>query len=459
MPTQVLLERFAPLASGGIVTTAAAAADATNPLRAVAERFAPSLVGIEVERAFPPEALPLVSWAEYRKRLEGFDDLPERTQEATFGEFLAVSKLLEVNQLLRRPADPLTGVVVSPDGHVLTSLFNVGNDMAFVQKSTGKPRSWELTGDIRKLTKEPDGGLEQRPNPVRKLTVILPDGSRREAKVVARHQPLGVALLKVEASGLPFLDLADAAASPQLGDEVGVIGSVPGGRPAWTLNAGIVSAPARIRGHFFQTDALMNYGNSGGPVFDRAGNLLGIAAAPIEPDTLLGRLVSQQQLMTWMRAPNSGVGLVSRADRIRDVLESLKEGRSFDRIPGPFIGIEADEERAFTDAVVIGRVAPGSPAERAGLKAGDAVLEFAGVGLRGWVDLTQRIAGCKAGDRVELTIQRKSAGRRLVINGRDIETADDFERFKKSLQPGETFEGTLSTDDTRTVAVELGERP
>ncbi|MFM7108897.1 MAG: S1C family serine protease [Planctomycetaceae bacterium] len=457
VPTQVLVERFPPLSSGGAATLGTVAAGGAAPLRGVAERFARCMVGVEIERKYPPEALPLTSWSDYRKGLEGFATLPEREQQQRFTEWLAVSKVLEVNQLLRRPAAPLTGVVVSPEGHVLTSLFNVGDDNAFVRKSTGKPRTWDVHEPVRKLVGQPDGDVEQRPNPVEKVTVILPGGDRRTAKVVARHEPLGVALLKVEGETLPFLDLADAAVSPQLGDEVGVLGSVAGGRPALTLNAGIVSAPARNRGYQFQTDALLNYGNSGGPVFDRSGNLLGIAAAPIEPDTLLGRLISPQQLMRWTRAPNSGVGLVSRADRIRDALEELKSGRSFDRIPGPFIGIEADQKKALTAAVVVGRVVPQSPAERAGLKAGDVLLEFNAVELRSWTDLTDRIAACKPGDSVELRVQRKGAGPRLVINGRDVETAADFERFKKSLQPGDTFEGVFSADDTRTVSVELGE--
>ncbi|MFM9058597.1 MAG: S1C family serine protease [Planctomycetaceae bacterium] len=458
VPTQVLLERFAPFTSGGIVTPAGpSAASGASALQAAAAPFARLLVGIEVERKFPPEALPRTSWTDFRKGLEGFDALSHKEQEKRFSEWLAVSKVLEVNQLLRRPAAPVTGVVVSPDGHVLTSLFNVGGDTAFVNKATGKPRTWDVHAPIQKLLGGDDKGVEQRSNSVEKVTVILPDGARKEAKVVARHVPLGVALLKVDAAGLPCLDLADVAVSPQLGDEVGVLGRLDGGRPGWTLGAGIVSAPARNRGFQFQTDALLNYGNSGGPVFDRAGNLLGIAAAPLEPDTILGRLVSQQQLMSWTRAPNSGVGLVARADRIRDALEALKSGKSFDRIPGPFLGIEADQGKAFTAAVVVGRVAAQSPAERAGLKAGDVLLEFNGVELRSWPDLTDRIAACGPGDAVELKVQRKGGGPRLVINGRDIETAADFEKFKKSLEPGDTFEGTLSSDDTRTLSVELGE--
>jgi S1-C subfamily serine protease len=460
VPAQVLVERFAPLGAGGMLPlgTAAPAAAAGTPLRSVAERFALYLVGLEVERKFPPEMLPLMSWRAFRDGISGFAELSESDQQRRFEEWLFASRALEVNQLLRRPAAPLTGVIVSAEGHVLTSLFNVGDDTAYVVKKTGRPRTWDVRDLVRKRPKGSDEGLDARPNTVRKVTVVLPDGGRKEATVVARHEPLGVALLKVDAVDLPFLDLPAVAASPQLGDEVGVLGRLADGRPAWTLNAGIVSAPARNRGFLFQTDALLNYGNSGGPVFDRAGNLLGLAAAPIEPATLLGHLVSHKDLMAWTRAPNSGVGLVARADRIRDALEALKEGTSFERIPGPYLGVNADEKKAFTASVVIARVGPGSPADRAGLKSGDTILEFNGVELRSWSDFIERIAACRAGDRVELLVQRKSTGPRLVIDGRDIETAEDFERFKRSLQPGETFTGTLAADDTRTVTVELEER-
>jgi len=459
VPTQVLLERFAALAAGGGVplATVTPVAAGSTPLTTAAERFARFLVGIEVERKFPPEQLPLTSWRDFRDGIAGFDTLSESDQERRFSEWLVVSRTLEVNQLLRRPAAPLTGVIVSAEGHVLTSLFNVDDDTAFVRKKTGKPRTWDVAELVRRRAAVPDAELAAEPNPVRKLTVVLPDGGRKEATVVARHEPLGVAVLKIDASGLPYLDLPAAATSPQLGDEVGVLGRVADGRSAWTLNAGIVSAPARTRGFQFQTDALLNYGNSGGPVFDRAGNLLGLAAAPIDPDTLLGRLVNSRELMSWTRAPNSGVGLVSRADRIRDALDALKGGTSFARMPGPFLGVVPDEKKAFTSTVVIDRVVSPSPAERAGLAKGDAILEFNGVELRSWRDLVDRIASCKPADRVELLIQRKSAGPRLVIDGRDIETAEDFVRFKRSLKPGETFTGVLSDGDTRTVTVELGE--
>jgi S1-C subfamily serine protease len=453
VPSAVLVERLASFLPAAPPPAPAAADD----LASVAASLARSLVGIEVERRFPPETLPQPSWNEYRGRISGWDKLAPAERERRFDGFLAISRVLEVNQLLRRPRGPLTGVLVSREGHVLTSVFNVAADTATVVRATGRPRDYDVFGGPAELAAEPEGGFERRPNPVTGIAVVLADGSRRRAKLLARHEPLGVALLEIEPGDQPALDFADAA-SPLVGDRVGILGHQAGGRPAHTLNAGIVSAPARNRGFRFQTDALVNYGNSGGPVFDRAGSLLGIAVAPLEPETVLGRIVDRRQLQFWTRAPNSGVGLVARADRIRDALPDLLAGRSFERVPGPYLGVQADESKAFAPHVTLAAVAKGSPAERAGLKPGDVLVECDGVELRGWPDLTERIAARRAGDALELRVQRRG-GPRLVIAGRDVETAADLEALKRSLQPGQTFEGMLSTDDSRTLSVVLGESP
>ena len=292
--------------------------------------------------------------------------------------------------------------------------------------------------------------------------MILPDGRRWPATILARHEPLGIALVRPDiepeqARGLPWFDFAAAVNSPMLGDAVAIVGRGPGDRPAITLNQGIVSAASRLRGYQFQTDALLNYGNSGGPVVDAAGHFLGVAAAPIEPDTVLGRLFSRAELMRWTRAPNSGVGMVARADRIRAAFAAMQEWRSFSRIPGPFLGVQADMARAFGEDVFVGGVVSGSPADRAGVKKGDRLLEFNGVELATWRDLTERIAASGAGDTITLLVQRRSRGPRLVIAGRDIESVADLERLKKSLQPGETFTGELATDDTRELEIILEE--
>lgn len=462
VPTKVLLEKFAPFTSGAVPLPQDPAAareppSSSHPLAAAAAGIADRLVGIEVTRTFAVESLPQPSWQDFRDGIEGYAALPEAKQRQMFAEYLGVVRTFEVNQLLRRPPGPATGLVISADGFLLTSLFNVGDDTAFIRKATGSPRAFDPREPIAKLFAEPEGGLEQRPNVIEKIEVVLRNGTRHAAKVVARHQPLGVAVLKIEANELPWCDVAGDSTSPQLGDAVGIVGYLPGGDTPYTLNAGIISAASRMRGYQLQTDALLNYGNSGGPLVDRDGNLLGIATAPIQPDTLLGRLAGRPQLIAWTRAPNSGVGMAARADRIRDVLDELKAGKSFNQIPGPFLGLQPDASKAFGDEVVIGGVAGGSPAEKAGLKRGDVLLELDGAELRSWNDLTERIAAAKVGQVVEFKVLRRGAGPRLLIAGQEVATAADLERLKKSLKPDERFEGVLSTDDTRTIQALLGE--
>jgi S1-C subfamily serine protease len=102
-------------------------------------------------------------------------------------------------------------------------------------------------------------------------------------------------------------------------------------------------------------------------------------------------------------------------------------------------------------------VAEGSPAAKAGLKKGDVLLAYDGVELSAWRELTERIAAGRPGDAVVLTLRRKQKGPRLVIAGRDVETLEDLERLKKSLAPGDSFEGRLVADDVRDVTVVLGE--
>lgn len=468
VPTAVLLEKVSKLTSADVPLSFAVppglsddaatrtAAEKANALGRVAAFMAPYLVGIEVTRKFPPEELPRLSWDEYRAKEKKWDKLAKPEKQKRFGAFANLSRAFEVNQLLRRPPGAVTGLVISPDGFVLTSLFNVGEDTAFVAKSTGKPPKFDPTAPIEKLLADPAGGYSREPNAITSVSVVLPGGERHLAKIVAKHDPLGVAILKIEATDLAAFDVTSSS-SPMLGDAVAVVGRSPNGAQAFTFNDGIVSAPSRNRGYQFQTDALLNYGNSGGPVVDAAGNFLGIATAPIEPDTMLGRLVPPPQLMRWTRAPNSGVGMVARADRIKAVLEAMKGGKSFDRIPGPYLGVVADTERAFGEDVIIGGVAPGSPAEKAGLKKGDRILEFGGAELKTWRDLTDRIAASTAGDTVTLLVQRATKGPRLVVSGRDLETLDDLKQLKKSLRPGDTFEGVLSTEDTREIAAVLEE--
>jgi S1-C subfamily serine protease len=465
VPTKVLRERLESLKSGrvkpsfGPLAGIPGAGTAPSPLTRRAAELSKSLVGISLRRKYPVEVLPRVPWPQYQRGIADWDKLSVPDKRRRSSAYFEMSRLLEVNQMLRRPSGLLTGVLVSPDGHILTSQFNVGEDAAFVSKADGKLRRFDMAEGLEKLLKAPNGGYNRESNPIQQVTVTLPDGSQREAKIVARHVPLGIALLKVDGRQLPFLDLAASGATPQLGGSVGIIGYMAGAGTRYTLNTGIVGSPTRNRGVHFQTDAWLNYGNSGGPAISGEGQFLGLAAAPLEPTTVMGRLFAGPDLTRWIMAPNSGVGFVARGDVIRQVLNELKAGKSTLQLPGAYLGVGPDPAKLFSEEIVIGAVSPKSPAETAGLKKGDRLLSLNGEELRNWRELTERLLSFKPGDKVDLKVQRPGIVQRLMIRGTEVANEEDLKKLKQSLKPGEKFEGTLVVEDTRVFTIVLGGRP
>ncbi|RPH76392.1 MAG: serine protease, partial [Planctomycetaceae bacterium] len=338
VPITELTAKLESLKSGKVATSTTplwpdANADEADPLAGAARETQRFLVGVQVNRKFAPEILPRMPWDRFIKTLPDFDKKPLPERARLQEEYFNAARLLEVNQLLRRPPQPVTGVVISADGYILSSLFNVGEDMVFKEKSTGQPKKFEFKTTINELTKFNQSESLREANPIEKIVVTLGDGSQKEARVVARHTPLGLVLLKVEAEGLAYLDVQAAAAEPQLGVPVGLIGFVGNPASSHTLNTGIVSVPNRNRGLQFQTDALLNYGNSGGPVLTADGKLLGFAGPPIEPRTIMGRVLSLEDLNNWPMAPNSGVAMVARVDRLIGSLNDLKAGKSIEQLP------------------------------------------------------------------------------------------------------------------------------
>ncbi|HND52979.1 MAG TPA: trypsin-like peptidase domain-containing protein, partial [Pirellulaceae bacterium] len=464
VPTKQLLERFDAFKNQAVklshepLVPSPAPESAERTFGKKAAEWSPYLVGINVQRKHPFEVLPRMPWEEFRKTVPDFDKKnPEEKGKVLEGYFEA-ARLIEVNQMLRRPALPMTGVVISAEGHVLTSLFNVSDEVAFVDKASGKPRALTFKGNPSDLTKAPDAGFGNEANPVEKISVVLADGMTREATLVSRHGPLGVAVLKFEGSGLPFLDLKKLAAPPQIGDSVGLVGYAGGAGTKHTLNSGIISSPSRNRGFQFQIDALLNYGNSGGPVFGVNGEWLGVATAPIEPRTVLGRVFQGQELNGWMIAPNSGVGMIARADKIVEAIDELKSGKTITQIPGAFLGVSPDPQRAFSSEVYFGVVGPQSPAGKAGLKPGDQLLTIDGDEVSTWKDLTEHLSGKKPGDKVELKVRRPGIVKHLMLNGKQVGTEADLQELMKSLKPGEKVEGSMVLEDVKVFSVTLGER-
>ena len=88
----------------------------------------------------------------------------------------------------------LTGMIVSSEGHILTSAFNVGEDIVFKDQSSGKPPAIKFSEAETDSSTTIPSTLSTDKNPIEKILVTLPDGSQQEAKLLARHEPLGVAL-------------------------------------------------------------------------------------------------------------------------------------------------------------------------------------------------------------------------------------------------------------------------
>ena len=105
------------------------------------------------------------------------------------------------------------------------------------------------------------------------------------------------------------------------------------------------------------------------------------------PYTIIGRVLGAKELEDWSAAPNSGVSMICRIDRLLPAMAELKAGKSTATLRGAMLGIMPDPSQALSDRVVIGEVLRHSPAEKAGLKAGDHIVTLDGEPLDDWKGL------------------------------------------------------------------------
>ncbi len=198
------------------------------------------------------------------------------------------------------------------------------------------------------------------------IRVTLADGRTRTARVVGTDDSTDVALLRISASGLKALRFADSA-TVAVGDPVYAIGN-PYGLDR-SLTTGVISALNRditapngfaISG-VLQTDAALNPGNSGGPLLDAAGRVVGITSQ-IETSPSTGDGSSS--------GGNTGIGFAVPASVVRRVVSTLDEGRT---VRHGYLGVSSSD--ASAGGAQIGSVAAGGPAEDAGLRAGDVVVK------------------------------------------------------------------------------------
>ena len=240
-----------------------------------------------------------------------------------------------------------------------------------------------------------------------KINVELGDGRKFTAKLVGADPETDVAVVKIEADNLPFLELADSD-TLEVGEWVLAIGNPLG--LSHTVTAGIVSAKGRSGlpnldtpyQNYIQTDAAINFGNSGGPLINLDGKAVGINTAIAGPT-----------------GGNIGIGFAIPINMAKNIAEQLMAGKGIER---GFLGVQPldlnqDLAEYFglkdTKGVLIPEVSEGSAAAKAGLKHNDVILELNGDPVESADAFRSKIAMFKPGTEVKLTIWRD--GKRKTI--------------------------------------------
>ena len=237
------------------------------------------------------------------------------------------------------------------------------------------------------------------------VSVKLHDGSTYPAEIIGGDSLSDVALLKIEAEGLSHVAVGDSDAIA-VGEGCIAIGN-PLGELTFTMTGGYVSALPReinISGKpisMFQTDAAINAGNSGGPLFDMAGNVIGITSAKISGITGSGASIE-------------GVGF---AIPINEALRVVYDLQEYGYVRGrAFLGVtvkELDAATADTYGLPVGpivqSVVADSCADKAGIAVKDIILAFNGRNVKTYTQLMSALNKCSAGDVVTLRIYRAGA--------------------------------------------------
>lgn len=239
------------------------------------------------------------------------------------------------------------------------------------------------------------------------ITVTTHDGERHPARVVGRDPRTDLAVLKIESGAPPaWLEFGDDGEA-RVGDWVVAIGNPFG--LGGTVTAGILSARGRdIRlggyGDFLQVDAPINRGNSGGPLFDTRGRVIGVNAAIYAPS-----------------GGNVGIGFAVPSGIASPVVASLIEtgkvtrgwlGVSLQALTpelGESLGLET------SDGVLVAGVASDSPAERAGIERADVVTAVDGRAMEDGRMLARAVGDMKPGAKLNLTVWRDGKEREITV--------------------------------------------
>jgi len=241
-----------------------------------------------------------------------------------------------------------------------------------------------------------------------------------KAKIVGTDPKTDLALLKVEASNLPYAQLGDSSQC-QVGEWVIAIGNPLG--MEHTVTAGIISAKGRqLRGSlnlpeyqdFIQTDTAINRGNSGGPLVNMRGEVIGVTSIILAPT-----------------GGNIGIGFAIPSNLAKKIIEQLKKnGRVIRGFLGVIVSDVTEDVKKLLkletkEGALVHNVQPGTPAEEAGLKVYDVILAIDGKPVKDSNDLKFKIAEIPPGKEIELKIFRDGEVKKLKAKIAELEPEEE----------------------------------
>jgi serine protease Do len=337
----------------------------------IAEKASPAIVSIKSETTVTPQYY-------------GYEGSPYGDQMDPFGDDLFDFFFRRRSPRQQTPQTPQrrqmttaqgTGFIISPDGYILTNNH--------------------LVGDAEKITVELTGG--------KKFT----------AEKTGTDEDSDVAVIKIDANSLEYVKMGDSD-KLEVGEWVLAIGNPLG--LSHTVTAGIVSAKGRSGfglahlENFIQTDAAINFGNSGGPLINLDGEVVGMNTA------IVGA------------SGNIGIGFAIPINMAKNIYEQLKTGKKVER---GFLGVatqdmDADYAKAFglknNNGVLIPNVIKDSAADKAGIKHNDVILELDGKPVTSANELRNRIAMLSPGAKVIIKLWRDGKEKTVTVELGNLDT-------------------------------------
>jgi serine protease Do len=326
----------------------------SKAMRAAAARVGPAVVAIGTSQSVDASTMPFGFGDDFLRRFFGMEPQEQQPTPAPKRQF--------------RQQGLGSGVIVGSDGYILTSNHVVA-------------------------------GAEE-------IAVRLADDREFDAKVIGNDQPTDVALIKIEAAGLPVARLGDSD-KMEVGDWALAIGAPLGLQK--TVTAGIISATGRANvgiadyEDFIQTDAAINPGNSGGPLVNLRGEVIGINTA-----------------IASRSGGYMGIGFAVPSNMARDVMNRLREKgevvRGWLGVSIQNLSKELAESMGLesADGALVSQVFDNGPAGKAGLKVGDVIIQYNGKPVKDVTELRTAVAWTEPGAKVEMVVLR--AGNRETLS-------------------------------------------